>query len=110
VGAKCDGDHTLKNDDEVVKDCAPYKCTTGNVCSNACTSRADCVTQMTCTADGKCEESPAIEDTSGGGGCGCRTGREREELAWWVFMVAAAAIAARRGCRRAAPQGSPPRS
>jgi MYXO-CTERM domain-containing protein len=102
VGAKCDGDHTLKNNDEVVKDCAPYRCTTGNVCLNACTSRADCVSGMTCTADGKCEPDPATADQGGDGGCGCRMGREREAPAWWVLMLAAVAIGARR--RRRSPR------
>jgi hypothetical protein len=96
-GATCDGEHTLISLEGSDKDCSPYKCSTANVCLNLCTSRADCVTGMTCTADGKCEPSAEPEPSSDSG-CGCRQAGGRSSKVF-LLLVAAAMIVTRRGRR-----------
>jgi uncharacterized protein (TIGR03382 family) len=72
VGARCDGDHQLVENGKVAKDCAPFRCTNGDVCIVLCTSRADCVEGMSCTPEGMCELEPAQPDVSDAGeGCSC---------------------------------------
>jgi hypothetical protein len=71
IGAVCDGEHTLTSTNGSPKDCSPYKCSTSNACLNACTSRADCVGGMSCTAEGRCEPAPEA-DAADAAGCGCR--------------------------------------
>jgi hypothetical protein len=100
AGAKCDGDHALKNNGVVVKDCAPFKCSSGDVCLNLCTSRADCVEGMACTVDGKCEPSAADVVDDSGGGCGCRASG-RAAQAPFGLLFAAFIVGARRRRRYA---------
>jgi hypothetical protein len=87
VSATCDGDHTLVSKDGLSEDCTPYRCSTTNACLNRCTSRADCVAGVSCTADGRCEAEAT--DTSGDAGCGCKLSTASHSgLSAWLFLSA----------------------
>jgi hypothetical protein len=106
IGAKCEGDHTLVSQSEA-SDCAPFQCSPDNECLNACTSRADRVSGMSCTADGKCVP-PVEEPGASDSGCGCRSVSRSGVGGVGVSLVLALAAAVRRRVRRRAgvPMGA----
>jgi Galactose oxidase, central domain len=72
----CDGDHTIDSS-EGQEDCSPYRCSmTAQVCLNACSSAAHCVTGYVCNADGRCVR-PGDVSTPDEGGCSCVVPRAR---------------------------------
>jgi hypothetical protein len=102
-GATCDGDHTMIGANGDTEDCAPYKCSTANVCLTACSSRADCTSNMSCTPDGRCqpEEQDAGTDK---GGCGCRAAGRTRSAGWMglLFLMAVGSTRRRTGGGRQA--------
>ena len=77
-------------------DCGAYRCGSDGVCLHVCTSTADCIEGLSCSAEGKCENSPAPRNAAAyGGGCSCRLDpADRSDDPWRFGMLIAFTLVA----------------
>jgi len=67
IAATCEGDHAVKSPDGNVRDCAPFRCSSGR-CGDACTDSSACAPGYVCdTGSTRCVLSAAAADDSSGG-------------------------------------------
>lgn len=89
IGARCDGEHTLRIPGPTDSDCSPFRCPIDqNACPTQCKTVADCIEGKACNLSGECVDPPGPPVISG---CAIRSmgGQERDSnAAVWAWMGA----------------------